>query len=577
MRSKFKLRTRLVAVGFMFLAVILIGRLYMLQIVYGDTFTLRAERQFVSTHGGPFDRGNILFSRTSVDGLPFSAATLASGFTIAIQPSQFKDEAAIQTAYEAVKEHLSITEEEFFKQAQRKEISYREVATRVPEEAGKAIADRAIPGVVVSRERWRLYPGESVAAHTIGFVGYDGDRLTGRYGLERSYNDTLSRGERDVYKNFFLEVFGSVGSMVFDGAKAREGDLIVTIEPEVAQYLNQILTRLHKEQGSKETGFIIMDPKTGAIIALDALPSFNPNTYASASLSVYTNPLVESVYEFGSIIKPLTVAAGIDAGVITPESTYEDSGRIVVDGARISNFDGKARGVVPMQEVLSQSLNTGVAHITLLLGTEKFREYFTRFGIAEETGIDLSNEASPLVSNLESPRKVEYVTASFGQGIAMTPIATARALAALANNGALPAPHIGKEIVYTSGLSKTLGWGVPKQVIRPESAEAVTRMLVSVVDNALVGGVKKVPEMSIAAKTGTAQIPSPSGGYYDDRYLHSFFGYFPAYDPKFLIFIYTVEPQGAQYASHTLTDPFFDIVHFLVNYYNVPPDRPTTI
>jgi cell division protein FtsI/penicillin-binding protein 2 len=283
------------------------------------------------------------------------------------------------------------------------------------------------------------------------------------------------------------------------------------------------------------------------------------------------------VYEFGSIIKPLTVAAGIDAGVITPESTYEDTGRIVVDGARISNFDGKARGVVSMQEVLSQSLNTGVAHITLLLGTEKFREYFTQFGIAEETGIDLPNEASPIVSNLESPRKVEYVTASFGQGIAMTPIATARALAVLANNGALPAPHVGKEIVYTSGLSKTLGWGVPKQVIRPESAEAVTRMLVNVVDNALVGGVKKVPEMSIAAKTGTAQIPSPNGGYYDDRYLHSFFGYFPAYDPKFLIFIYTVEPHGAQYASHTLTDPFFDIVHFLVNYYNVPPDRPTTI
>ena len=578
MRSKFKLRTRLIAGGFLLIAMILVGRLYMLQIMYNDTFLLRAERQFVRAQGGPFDRGSITFSREGDAGrVPFSAATLASGFIVAVQPDRFENREAAERTYARLSEHLSINPEFYFARAMKENDPYEEIATRVPEEIGRAISSANIPGVVVSRDRWRLYPTEEIAAHTIGFVGFDGDRLVGRYGLERSYNDVLARRDKDVYANFFLEIFGNVGSMIFDNERTREGDLTITLEPEVSQHLHHLLQNLHTQLGSRETGAIIMNPKTGEIIALDAFPTFNPNTYAQASIDTYSNPLIEKVYEFGSIIKPLTVAAGLDARVITPESTYVDTGRISVDGATISNFDGRARGEVLMQEILSQSLNTGVAHITLLLGTGVFREYFTKFGITEETGIDLPNEASPIVSNLQSPRKIEYVTASFGQGIALTPIAATRALATLANEGKLPSPHIGKEIRYTNGLTKELGFNVSRQVIRPESAEATTRILVEVVDSALVGGVRKIPEMSIAAKTGTAQIPSPSGGYYSDRYLHSFFGYFPAYNPEFIIFLYTVEPKGEEYASRTLTTPFFDIVNFLVNYYSIPPDRHTAL
>jgi cell division protein FtsI/penicillin-binding protein 2 len=318
-----------------------------------------------------------------------------------------------------------------------------------------------------------------------------------------------------------------------------------------------------------------MDPKTGEIIAMAAKPDFDPNGFTGSDVRTLSNPLVENVYEFGSTMKPLTVAAGIDAGVITPESTYNDKGSATFDKATIYNYDLKGRGVVSMQEVLNQSLNTGVAHVVGKLGTQKFKEYFIRFGITEETGIDLPNEESPLISNLESPRTIEYVTASFGQGIALTPIAMTRALATLANHGVVPAPHVGVELDYGGGIKKKIGWSPERQAITPESAEKVTRMLVEVVDTSLKGGTVMIPEYAIAAKTGTAQIAKKGErGYYDDRYLHSFFGYFPAYEPKFIIFLFASEPKGARYASETWTDPFMTAVKFLINYYNIPPDRP---
>jgi cell division protein FtsI (penicillin-binding protein 3)/stage V sporulation protein D (sporulation-specific penicillin-binding protein) len=322
------------------------------------------------------------------------------------------------------------------------------------------------------------------------------------------------------------------------------------------------------------TGAIIMDPNTGSIYAMNAVPTFDLNSRQDATIEEFRNPLVEDVYEMGSIIKPLTMAAGLDSGAITRSSSYYDAGFITLNDYTIKNFDGKGRGTVPMQEILNQSLNTGVSWIVTQMGKEKFRTYFTNYGLGEETGIDLPGEAQGLVENLQSPRDVEYATASFGQGIALTPVETIRALASLANGGKLVTPHLADRIEYDDGTIEKIAYPEPKQILKEETSEEISRMLSVVVDDALRGGNVALPNHSIGAKTGTAQMAdSAGGGYYEDRYLHSFFGYFPAFEPRFIVFMYTVEPQNVRYASETLTDPFMEIARFLINYYSIPPDR----
>jgi cell division protein FtsI/penicillin-binding protein 2 len=285
--------------------------------------------------------------------------------------------------------------------------------------------------------------------------------------------------------------------------------------------------------------------------------------------------MAQSVFEMGSIIKPLTMAAGLDSGAVTEQTTYDDTGCITVDTKKICNYDGKARGVVPMQQVLSQSLNVGASFVATAMGQATMRDYFlNHYKLGEETGIDLPGEIHGLMSPLATSQQVNFDTASSGQGIAMTPIETVRALAALANGGYLVTPHLGKAITYETGVTRPLAWGQHVQVLKPETATTISRMLTTVVDTALVNGADKLAHYSVAAKTGTAQIANPAGGgYYPDRYLHSFFGYFPSFNARFVVFLFAVAPVGAPYASQTWAGPFHALTQFLIHYYDIPPDR----
>ena len=206
---------------------------------------------------------------------------------------------------------------------------------------------------------------------------------------------------------------------------------------------------------------------------------------------------------------------------------------------------------------------------------DKLRDYLLSYGIKNKTGIDLPNETSGLVSGImTSPRDIEYANAAFGQGIAMTPMEITRALASLGNGGNLVIPHVVKYIKYDDGTKKEMIYPTVPTKISKETAEEITRMLVTVMDKSLKGGLAKFDHYNVAVKTGTAQVANlVDGGYYEDRHTHSFFGYFPAYDPKFIVFLYAVNPKGVPYASQTWADPFLDITKFLLNYYEVPPDR----
>jgi len=549
----------------------LLARLYHLQILHGNEYKEQAEKQYVHTVRDLYSRGSIFL--TTKEGEKVSAATVQSGFLLAVDPSRL---GSLDEIYEKLNEITPLDRGVFMGRVENKNRRYQEIKQQVTGEEADAIEALQISGVQLYRNQWRYYPGESLSARTIGFVGYAGDKFLGLYGLERYYDNILFRDDERLSVNFFAEIFSNLGDFVFDKSKDREGDIVTSIEPTVARMLDRELEKVHDKWDGKVTGGIVINPKTGEIFALGITPSFDLNDRKGIDINEFRNPLVENVYELGSIIKPLTIASGLDANAITPQTTYYDAGYIEFGEFTIRNYDGRGRGTVDMQQVLNQSLNTGVSTVVERMGKEKFSKYFLDLKLGTETGIDLPNETYGLVDSLErnNLRGVEMATASFGQGIALTPIAGVRALATLANGGKLITPHIVQKIEYENGEVHDVGFPEGEHVFSEETAEEITRMLVNVVDDALLGGTVALPHHTIAAKTGTAQIADEvNGGYYDDRFLHSFFGYFPAYDPEFFIFLYTVEPKEVRYASETLTDPFMELTKFLINYYNIPPDR----
>ena len=470
---------------------------------------------------------------------------------------------------------VPLDRERFFASAGKITDPYEEVGFRISDEAAQSIRAQKLPGVILVQDQWRSYPGGSLAAHAVGFVGYQGDKKTGVYGLERSWDETLVKRSSGLYVNPFAELFTNVGAALSDDPAGERGSIITSIEPQVEARLEETLNNVMKTYTPRLAAGIVMDPQTGEIVAMAARPGFDPNTYNTVpDASVFANPLVENVYEMGSIMKPLTLAAGLDAGAITPKTTYYDAGCIERSGKKICNYDDKAREVVNMQEVLNQSLNLGATFVEETMGHNVFREYIHAFGFGEKTNIDLPNEARGIIGAIDRGYDVDYASASFGQSIALTALEMIRGLSALANEGVLPSPHVVKEIRLESGIVGGITPLPGPRALSSETVQTMSNMLVKVFDKALLGGVLKQEHYSIAAKTGTAQIALPrGGGYYEDRYLHSFFGYFPAHDPQFIVFLMAVEPHGAEFASATLARPFLDIAKFLINYYNIPPDR----
>jgi len=573
MSKEINFRIRIISGFLLLLGILLITRLYFLQIVHSSYYRGKAESQYIHTAKDLYSRGNIYF--TTKDGEYVSAASIQFGYVLAINPTLINDPGEI---YNKLATFLTMDRETFLLKAKQKSRTYIEIETELDGKNAEIIEVLNLPGVMLYRNQWRYYPGNAVSAKAIGFVGYSEeypDDLHGKYGLERFYDEVLTYDDTILAVNFFAEIFSNFGNMLFDSKPAKTGSIVTTIEPTVARILDKILEETQVKYHSQMTGGIIMNPKTGAIYAMNTIPTYNLNDRKDATVTDFQNPLVENVYEFGSIIKALTMASGIDSAKVTPQSTNYDAGLLNLDGYTIKNYDGRGRGTVSMQEVLNQSLNTGATFVMQQMGRDKFRDYFLKLKIGSETGIDLPNEAQGLIQNIvNSPRDIEYATASYGQGIAMTPIATTRALATLGNGGYLITPHLVSKIEYQDGTSKDINYPLGEKVFESKTSETISRMLTTVADEALLHGKISMPHHSFAAKTGTAQMSDPkTGKYYEDEFLHSFFGYFPSYDPKFLIFLYTVDPKGVQYASGTLTEPFGELTKFLINYYDIPPDR----
>ncbi len=561
----------MVLLFFLLALAVLIGRLFMLQIVRHGDYTALAVKQHTSVREVRPERGGIFAQDKSHELIPLALNRAAH--MIAIAPKYVTDQAAVA---DALSKTLGLDQDFILKKLEKKDDPYEIVARRAREEEARMLEAQKLDGVLLEKEMQRTYPYGKLAAHTIGFVSRETSREEGRYGLERFYEKDLA-GEQGLLEG--IQESGGTSFLAALGKRiikpsARGSALVLTLDFNIEREAEKILEGIYKKWGAVSGALVVLEPKTGRILALSALPAFDPNEFFNEEdFSVFLNPLTEARYEFGSVVKPITMAAGIEEKVVTPESTYRDTGELRIGGYTIKNFDEKAYGVQTMTGVLEKSLNIGAAYVARLLGQERQFFYLTQFGFGGKTGVDLPGEISGNISNLSRGREIDYMTASFGQGIAMTPLGLASSIGAIANGGVLMKPYIVEKITDDSGVEIQKAPQEVRRVISRETSEMVSKMLVSAVRNGFENraGVKGY---FVAGKTGTAQIPRRDGkGYDTDRVIHTFVGYAPAFDPRFLILLQLSEPKGNRFAANTLTPAFHDLAEFILNYYEVPPDE----
>ena len=422
--------------------------------------------------------------------------------------------------------------------------------------------------LVAVSEIKRVYPLGMFAAHVLGFVGYSGRNRVGQYGVEASYDNVLSGLKRT--QTWTLKSMDS----------SRDGeDIVLTIDPNIQDYVAAKLNAVLKRWSSPHGTIIVQDPMTGAILAMASSPSFDPNNYQTYGLSDFPNPATQEIFEPGSSFKPITMSAAIDSGAVTPDTTYNDTGAVTIGAYTIRNYNEKANGIQTMRQVLERSLNTGTIFAERKTGDDTFLNYIVAFGIGQKAGIDLGGELSGNISNLYQGRAVNFATASFGQGIAVTPLQLINAYSAIANGGKLMRPYVVKEILHPDGSTTPTVQKILGAPITEKTATQMKSILTDVVDRGFDKA--RIKGYDIAGKTGTAQIPDLSrgkadarGGYLEDKqFIHNFVGFAPSYNPRFVVLIKMDRPQGITFAADSLSPVFGDIAQYLIRYFKIPPTR----
>jgi len=564
---------------FVFRAHILIGlviiiffiiflRLFQLQVIKHDFYKALAQDQHEFFQKTIPKRGEIFIKDLySEKFYPLAVNKELNVVYAAPKNIENKKEAADKLA-----EMLEIGSEEIFNIVNKKDDPYEVIKNKVTDDVAEKIKNENMAGIRTAPEIVRYYPGNYLAANIVGFLGYQGDKKTGQYGIEGYYNDRLegTMGFLEIEKDAF-------GNWISFGLKSSEApkdgdDIILTIDHTIQYISEKKIAEAVEKSGAERGDLIVIDPKTGSIIALAQYPSYNPNEYSKEKdMGVFLNPSIYSVYEPGSVQKPITLAIGIDLGKISPNTTYFDTGAVKIDGWTINNSDGKANGEQTMIEVLEKSLNTGTVFAANQIDKNDFYRYLKNFGFDELTGIEVAGEAKGSISNLKEKKDINYATASFGQGISTTPLAMLNAISSFANGGKLMKPHIVSEFISADGSSEKVEPQIIRQVVSEKTANLISAMMVSVVEN---GHAKKakINGYKFAGKTGTAQIPKKDGrGYEADATIHTFIGFGPVPNSRFSILVKLDKPTSSLWAEGTVVPVFKELVQELVNYYNIPP------
>ena len=463
----------------------------------------------------------------------------------------------------------------------KKNDPYEPIRRKVPAEKLAALEALDLAGINYIMENHRYYPDNNIGAHLIGFVGYNENTKSGQYGLEGFFNEELSGRPGSLW----AERSASGELIILNDREYNKpingSDIVLTIDHSIQYHVCQRLNEAALQYGASGGSVIVMDPYSGAILAMCSWPDYDPNNYSAIEdINTFNNPVIFNQFEPGSIFKVFTMAASLDQGGVEPSTTYVDQGSVMVVGwpKPIKNSDFKTfggHGRVTMVTVLEESLNTGAIFAMQRIGAAKFADYVSSFGFGEKTGIELETEVSGDIRNLLRPkiRPVEAATASFGQGITATPLQLITAYAAIANGGMLMKPYLVDEIIFSDGTTHKTQPQTLRRVISERTALLLSGMLVNVVD----GGHAKHAAVSgyyIGGKTGTAQVADKEqGGYYEYETIHTFIGYGPVDEPKFVMLIKLDDPKSVRFAASSAAPLFGELADFILKYYEVPKER----
>jgi len=548
-------------------AAVIFFRLYSLQVTAHDAYRSIAQNQhYIFQELNP-ERGEIFLK----DGNGTYPLAINREFKMAYAvPKEIKnrEEAAIR-----ISSILELDENLVIEKLADSEDMFEVLKHKLTDEEISKIKKLEISGVRLMPESFRYYPAGELAAQTVGFVGSDEKEYKGRYGLEAYWEEDL-RGtpgdlsqERDAGGRWI-----SIADREFN--PAQNGiDLVLTIDRVVQYEIEKILKETVEKHGADSGTILAMEARTGKILAMVNHPSFNPSEYSKCEdMSLFMNPSVSEAYECGSVFKAITMAIGVDDGKVEPDSVYYDSGSVREAGYTIKNSDEKTYGEQTMTQVLEESLNTGAIYVEKQVGNKKFADYTKRFGFGEKTGIELPGESRGNINNLKAlKRDIQFFTAAFGQGITVTPLQLINSYSVIANGGKLMKPQLIEKKIYPGGKIEKIEPQEIRRVIKKETAEKLSQMLRSVVENGH-GKRAAVPGYLVGGKTGTAQVAkSGEKGYEEGIAIGSFAGFAPIEDAQFTVLVKIYNPKDVQWAESTAAPAFSRVMKFLLEYYKVSP------
>ncbi|HCR42048.1 TPA: hypothetical protein DIV45_01625 [Patescibacteria group bacterium] len=557
-------RVNLLGLVFAALLVLIMGRIFQRQIIEHSSFLALAKDQHVVNEEVVAKRGKVLVYDQQLEAY-YPLATNVSLYSLNVVPTQVTQSELVATK---LLPFLSdITETALLEILQSNKVYVPPLKRRVEVREKEAIEALALDGVYLRTEEYRYYPEDDLASNLLGFVNRD---RKGQYGVEGYFDQELSgrAGLAQVEKS-------SLGTHITIGSRKvinpeNGADVVLTIDRAIQYFVEKKLQEYVEKYKATGGAVIIMEPQTGKIVALANYPDFNPNYYNEFPLENFTNPNVSLVYEPGSVFKVFTIAAGIDAGLISPSTTYTDVGEVKVTDKIIRNSDLAAHGVQTMTQVLEKSLNTGAVFVVQKLGRQLFYKYLKDLGFDAVTNVGLAGEVPANMRPFREWPEMDLATMSFGQAIAVTPMQLVTAIGAIANQGKLMKPQIVEKVIYQDG-AVAFDPQIVKVVFKPQTAQLVSAMMVNVVEKGH-GKQAGVAGYRVAGKTGTAQIAGP-GGYEKEVSIGSFIGFAPMTNPRFVMLTRIDRPEGMIYAESSAAPLFGEIAEYLLNYWQVPPER----